>query len=190
MRTKKTLIVGMLLMGVLFAADMKYGFDKTFELQGITFHVQATDKGSENTLVITPSGLSERNDVIEQKIDGMVTGAQIADLNNDGSPEIYVYVTPAGSGAYGTLVAYSANSKASLSEIYLPPLEQNKKAAKGYMGHDEFSIVENTFVRRFPLYRENDPNCCPTGGKRQLEYKLVPGEATWQLQLMKMRNFK
>ena len=168
----------------------KYDFDKTFTLEGITFHVQATNKGSENILIITPSGLSERNDVIKQKIDGMVTGAEIADLNNDGSPEIYIYVTSSGSGAYGTLVAYSANSKASLSEIYLPPLEQNKKASKGYMGHDDFAIVGHTLVRRFPVYRDNDPNCCPTGGKRKLEYNLVPGEVMWQLKLVKIRDLK
>ena len=44
----------------------KYDFDKTFRLEGITFHVQATNEGSENTLIITPSGLSERNDLIKQ----------------------------------------------------------------------------------------------------------------------------
>lgn len=93
------------------ASGTKYAFDKTFTLEDITFHVQATNEGSENTLIITPSGLSERNDVIKQKIDGMVTGAEIADLNNDGSPEIYIYVTSAGSGSYGSLVAYSATTK-------------------------------------------------------------------------------
>ena len=114
----------------------------------------------------------------------------MADLNRDGSPEIYIYVTSAGSGSYGTLVAYSANHKKSLSEVYLLPLEQNKKAAQGYMGHDEFSIVENTFARRFPIYLKDDPNCCPKGGTRQLEYKLVPGEATWILKLVKSTDLK
>ena len=172
------------------ASGTKYAFDKTLELQGITFHVQATGNGSVNKLVITPSGLEEVNDVIEQEIDGSVTGAEKADLNRDGSPEIYIYVTSAGSGAYGTLAAYSANNKKSLSEVYLPPIGQDKKAAQGYMGHDEFSIVENRFVRRFPIYRKDDPNCCPKGGTRQLEYRLVPGEATWQLKLVKSTDLK
>ena len=169
----------------------KYAFDKVLKLQGITFHVQATNEGSLNKLRITPSGLKEVNRPIEQEIDGVVTGAEVADLNRDGSPEIYVYVTSAGSGAYGSLIAYSANNKKSLSEIYLPPLENEKKpVSKGYMGHDQFSIVENTFARRFPIYRKDDPNCCPKGGTRQLEYKLVPGEATWQLKLVKVTDFK
>ncbi|SFZ98900.1 lipoprotein, putative [hydrothermal vent metagenome] len=165
------------------------GFDKVLKLEGITFHVQATKKGSLNKLTITPSGLSLRNDVIEQEIDGSVTGAEIADINNDGSPEIYVYVTSAGSGSYGSLVAYSTNNKKSISEIYLSPLQDDKKNSIGYMGHDEFAVVENSFVRRFPIYKKEDSNAKPTGGMRQLQYKLVPGEATWQLKLVNKTEF-
>jgi len=168
----------------------KYAFDKVLKLQGITFHIQATNEGSLNKLKITPSGLEEVNRVIAQEIDGSVTGAEIEDLNRDGSPEIYIYVTSAGSGSYGSLVAYSANNKKSLSEIYLAPIEDDKKNSVGYMGHDEFTLIENTFARRFPVYLKDDPNCCPKGGTRQLEYKLVPGEATWQLKLLKSTDLK
>ena len=51
------------------------------------------------------------------------------------------------------------------------------------MGHDRFAIVESTFVQRFPIYRDGDVNAKPTGGTRQLQYKLVPGEAGWILKL-------
>jgi len=159
------------------------GFDKVLELQGITFHVFASNERSLNQLTIVPSGLEIGNKAIKQEIDGMVTDAEVADINADGSPEIYVYVTSAGSGSYGSLVAYSANNKKSLSEIYLPSLEDDKKNSIGYMGHDKFSIIENSFTRRFPVYNEGDANCCPKGGILQLDYILVSGEATWQLKL-------
>ena len=58
------------------------------------------------------------------------------------------------------------------------------------MGHDEFAVIENSFARRFPVYNEGDANCCPKGGIRQLQYKLVPGEATWQLKLVKSTIIK
>lgn len=167
--------------------DTSKGFDKVLTLQGITFHVVATNEGSLNQLTITPSGLEIVNEVMKQEIDGIVTGAEVADINADGSPEIYVYVNSAGSGSYGTLVAYSANNKKSLSGIYLPPLEDDKKNSVGYMGHDEFTIIENSFARRFPVYNEGDANCCPKGGTRQLQYKLVAGEAGWQLKLLKSK---
>jgi len=160
-------------------------FDKTLSLHGITFHVTATNEGSINHLTIKPSGLKIDNSVIEQEIEGTVSGVEIADINVDGSPEIYIYVNSAGSGSYGSVVAYSANHNKSLSPIYLEPLDNDQKNSAGYMGHDEFTIIENTFARRFPLYNEGDPNCCPKGGTRQLQYKLIMGEASWQLKLDK-----
>ena len=189
--TKTILLTTALLATNLYAnqVDIAKGFDKVLKLQGITFHVQATNEGSLNQLIITPSGLEIVNDVIKQEIDGSVIGAEVADINADGSPEIYIYVNSAGSGAYGSLVAYSANNKKSLSEIYLAPLKDDKKNAVGYMGHDEFTVIENTFARRFPVYKKEDSNANPTGGIRQLEYKLVPGEATWQLKLHKSTIF-
>jgi hypothetical protein len=164
-------------------------FDKTLELQGIRFHVTSANRGSLNTLRIVPAGLEIDNSPITLKIDGSVTGAEVADLNIDGSPEIYVYVASAGSGSYGSLVAYSANRRKSLSEIYLPPLKENRATAKGYMGHDEFAVAGSTLVRRFPVYRDNDSNAKPTGGMRQLQYKLVPGEAGWLLRVDKVVEY-
>ena len=181
------------LLGVIFITVSLYAsqpsFHKVLKFQGITFHVQATNEGSLNQLTITPSGLEIVNRVIKQEIDGSVTGAEVADINADGSPEIYVYVNSAGSGSYGRLVAYSANHKKSLSDIYLPSLEYDKKNSIGYMGHDEFAIIENRFVRRFPVYNEGDANCCPTGGIRLLEYKLISGEASWKLELVKSSTY-
>jgi hypothetical protein len=164
-------------------------FDRTLEHQGIRFRVTSANEGSVNTLRIVPAGLEIDNSPIERMIDGTVTGAEIADLNVDGSPEIYVYVTAPGSGSYGSLAAYSANRRKSLSEIYLPPVTQNKEASKGYMGHDEFAIVENVLVQRFPVYRDGDTNAKPTGGTRQIQYKLVPGEAGWFLKAERILEY-
>ena len=165
------------------------GFDQTLSLQGITFRVRSANKGSINQLSIEPQGLKGDNAVIKKEIDGSVSGAEVADLNVDGSPEIYVYVTSAGSGSYGTLVAFAANKRRSLSEIYIPPLQDDPKAAKGYMGHDEFGVVESALVRRFPVYRDKDNNAQPTGGTRQIKYKLKAGEAGWVLRPDRIVNY-
>lgn len=178
--------------GVLLATDTASAaggpFDETLSLQGVSFHVSCANAGSLNQLRIEPKGLKADNAVIEKEIDGTVTGAEVADLNADGSPEIYVYTTSAGSGSYGALVAYSANKGKSLSEIYLPPLTDDPAASKGYMGHDEFQVVENTLVRRFPVYGGTDVNARPTGGTRQVRYKLKAGEAGWLLKPDRIDN--
>lgn len=170
-------------------AEATGGFDQVFELQGISFHVICPNQGSINQLEVIPTGLEIDNAVIKREIDGTVTGAEVADLNGDGSPEIYTYINSAGSGTYGSLVAYAANNKKSLSEITLPPLMDDKENSRGYMGHDEFAVVESYLVRHFPIYVKGDTNANPTGGTRQLQYKLKQGEAAWVLELEKSINY-
>ena len=165
------------------------GFDQTLTLQGISFHVQCANRGSVNMLRIHPSGRVKQHLPLQQEILGTVTGAEIADLNADGWPEIYVYVTSAGSGSYGTVVGYAVNrGKSSATPIYFPYLTDDLVASKGCMGHDEFAIMERTLARRFPVYKDGDTNLEPSGGKRQLHYRLEAGEAGWVLQMDKAKT--
>ena len=164
-------------------------FERTLELQGIRFQVSSENAGADNRLRIVPSGLAIDNTPIERAIDGRVTGAEVADLDADGSPEVYVYVQAAGSGAYGSLAAYSANRRKSLSEVYLPPLTEDPALAQGYQGHDAFAVLEGVLGRRFPIYRETDTNAAPTGGIRQVQYRLIPGEATWTLKVEQVLEY-
>jgi len=150
-------------------------FDQTLELLGITFRVSSPNAATGNTVEVTPTGLAIDNRAMSRDIDGVVTGVDVADLNVDGSPEIYVYVRGAGPAKRASLVAYSANNNKSLSEIYLPPLEGGANA-EGYQGHDEMAVVETVLARRFPIYGGGE-TATPTGRTRQLQYKLKPGEA-------------
>jgi len=158
-------------------------FNQEFDLHGVHFVVNASNDGSLNTLSITPSGLSEVNDAISREIEGTVTRAEVADINADGSPEIYVWVNSAGSGSYATPIGYSSNKNKSLSEIYFPPISDDPVNSKGYAGHDEFAVVEGVIVQRFPLYGEGDSNAEPAGKTRQLQYKLTQGESGWVMKL-------
>jgi hypothetical protein len=49
--------------------------------------------------------------------------------------------------------------------------------------------VASVLARRFPIYREGDVAAKPGGAMRQLQYKLVQGEASWQLKLDRMVEF-
>jgi hypothetical protein len=153
-------------------------FNKTLSLQNIGFDISTTGKGSIQQLTIQPYGLKTENKKITIEVDGMVTNAEIEDLNSDGFPEILIYTTSAGSGSYGNVMGYSVNNGKSISQIYFPSITDNPKANKGYMGHDEFAIVENTLVQRFKTYNANDTNSSPTGNIRQIQYKLKEGEAS------------
>lgn len=171
-----TLLLSATLGGAAWAGE---AFHKTLSLQGITFQVQARGKGSQQQLTITPRGAKRSFQPITQTVDGRVVGAEVADLNSNSLPEIYVYVQSAGSGSYGELVAYTVINSDHLSPIYLQEL--SGAPAKGYMGHDKFQIVEGCLVRTFPIYKASDSNAKPTGGERQICYKLQKGEASWIL---------
>jgi len=149
-------------------------------LQGITFTVSSSGEGSARQLTIRTSGGRRPIAPIRQEILGSVSGVEVADLDANGLPELYVFVTSAGSGSYGSLVGYAVNKGAtSITPINLPEL--SGKAAQGYQGHDSFAVVERNLARRFPIYRPGDTNAKPSGGIRQISYQLVPGEASWQL---------
>lgn len=156
---------------------------------GITYRVSSPNRGSMNRVTVTASGLARGDSTIEVDVDGTVTGAEVGDLNADGLPEIYVYVNSAGSGSYGSLVGYSPNDEKSLSPIHLRPVSETAGASEGYMGHDEFAVVESSLVRRFPVYVTGDTNAQPTGGTRQLQYRLEASEAGWLLTPYRVREF-
>ena len=158
--------------------EQQTNFHKTLALQNISFDLKTSGEGSIRQLSIQPKGLEIDNQNIALEIDGEVVNAEIADLNSDGFPEILIYTMSAGSGSYGNVLGYSVNNGKSISQIYFPDIFKNKEASIGYMGHDEFSVIETNLARRFPIYKEGDTNNNPTGGTRQIQYKLKNGEAS------------
>jgi len=162
-------------------------FNQTLQMQGISFQVQSSGEGSLQKLTITTGGAKPPIKPIHQMVNGRVVGAKMADLNGNGTPEIYVFVQGAGSGSYGELVAFAVINSGILSPIYLQELTGS--AAQGYRGHDQFEVVEGCLVRRFPIYKPGDSNAKATGGERQICYKLFNGEASWILRPTSVLKF-
>lgn len=168
---------------VLFA-ESSTPFEKSDSLHGITFKVTSPNSKPANTIQIIPAGLENDNSPISETTNSIVTGAEVADINADGSPEVYVYTKDDKNRA--GLVAYSANKKKSLSQIYLPELGED---GKGYRGGDEFAVVEGVIGRRFPIYPEDGSKTDPTGKIRQIQYRLQAGEAGWLLKVEEVIEF-
>lgn len=161
-------------------------YAQVLQLQGVTFNVTSPNSTASNTVSVSTTGLANDNSPWSQDIDGIVTGAEVADLNVDGSPEVYVYVKSNGADANGSVVAYVANDRKSLSMASMPPLTDTPGAADGYQGGDEFAILEGVLGRRFPIHGEGG---ALTGKMRQLQYKLTAGEAGWVLKPDRTTDF-
>ena len=117
----------------------------------MTFQVESPNDSSINP--VTVRALSGEDTFAEERMeaDGTIAGVEVEDLNADGYPEVYIYVTSAGSGTYGSLIAYVLNRNRSISPISLPPLEDHADAARGYMGYYRFVVGGGSLVRHFPI---------------------------------------
>jgi hypothetical protein len=177
-QTKENVIENISTIAHAIQQEQPANFAKTLELQNISFEIKTVGEGSILQLSIQPRGLEIDNREIVLELDGEVVNAEIEDLNSDGFPEILIYTISAGSGSYGNVIGYSVNNGKSISQIYFPELSANKEASIGYMGHDEFAVIETSLARRFPVYKDGDTNSNPTGGTRQIQYKLKDGEAS------------
>ena len=152
------------------------GFERALALNGVQFRVTSPNASSINVVRIAAAGPEIDDRPISREVNGTVTGAEVGDLDGDGMPEIYVFVTSAGSGSYGSLAAWAIRRGGPPGEIRLPPPERGAKAYEGYQGHDRFELAGRSLLRRFPVYRAGDANARPTGGSRELRYRLEPGE--------------
>ncbi len=155
-------------------------FDRSQTLQGITFRVTSPNTATANTLTLQPSGLAEDNRPITVDVPGLVLRMETADLNADGSPEVYIISSD---GKNESLTAFSVNRGKSVSFIFLPELTAEQ--ARGHRGGEEIAVVENRLARRFPITAQGSGN----GKMRQISYKLHAGEASWLLQADRMDEF-
>ncbi|GAA4462019.1 hypothetical protein GCM10023189_38160 [Nibrella saemangeumensis] len=100
---------------------------------------------------------------------GIVVDAEVADLDNNRFPELYVYATSYGSGSFGSVYGWQflASNK---GDIF--PVNWESIAVDGYMGHDSIWVQKPFICRKFPLYRPGDSNAEPTGGSQTFRYRL------------------
>lgn len=107
-----------------------------------------------------------------------VTNTFLADLNADGFDELYLVSTAAGSGSYGKIYGYASLRDKSIGMVNLPELTEKDMAKggkfEGYEGHDEYEVSGTSLLRKFPVKGDKP-------GTRVVTYKLVPGEAMYQL---------
>ena len=113
----------------------------------------------------------------------------VKDLDGNGYDELYLITSAAGSGSYGTIYGFASNQDLSMTPVYVPEISEKDLLADGdfygYMGHDSIYAEKNRIYRKYPIYKEGDANCCPSGGNKTLSYYLKAGEATWILAIDK-----
>ena len=153
-------------------------FHNRLALQGVQFEVQAKEEGSTQKLTIRASDVNKTYQTIHQDLKGRLVGAEVADLNSNGRPEVYVFVRN-GDG-HGEVIVYSVMNSNSLSPIYLQEL--SGQLLNGYRGGmTSFRWSKNAWrvASRFTNRVMAMPS--PPGGLRQICYRLQNGESSFVL---------
>ncbi len=151
----------------------------------------AENKSSESlsNITIKTEGFEAVNDTFEINDTNPIEAIFQADLDHNSFEEVYIITQSAGSGSYENIIGYASNKDKSLTPIYLPELNDNDLKAgatfEGFQGQDSVYVFQNKLLRNFPIFKEGDANCCPTGGEKTVEYELKQGEASWVLEVKK-----
>lgn len=145
-------------------------FLRLLSFSGYRFSINATATGPVRQLRIEASRGSTLLTSFSAVTDGPVVGAQVADLDQNHFPELYVFMCSDGSGSFGRVYGWQflTQRKAEIKSINW------KLTDAAYMGHDSLWVENTVLCRRFPLYRPGDSNAQPTGGTRTIRYRLEP----------------
>jgi hypothetical protein len=174
----------------LAAQDIK--FDTTVMSGKIGFRVFCKNKAEEeNRLEIKLIGFINTAREPNFFIRGRVSKAVLDDLNNDGYPDLLLYINTGEGGIFGTVYAFASDQNKAIIPCALPDVMANGKLSQGYKGHDEFSLMEGSLLQKFPLYKPGDDKDKPTGGKRIIQYHLAPiANGKYEFKVMQSYDIK
>jgi len=151
--------------------------DTTLKMGAAGYHVYCSNKSAENNITsVKPIGFENTAQEMNFMIKGRVTKAEIEDFNNDGFPDLILYVYNGEGGVFGSAIGLSSNANKSCGPIYFPDILDDVKLRVGYQGHDEYYLLEGTLMRSFPIFKADDAKDKPTGGKRVIQYHMIPTE--------------
>jgi len=174
----------------LSAQTKKYRrYDSTLKLNKAGYHLYSNNKLDDNNEVtISPIGFDNGAREMSFIIKGRLVLAEVDDLNNDGFPDVVMYAKSSAPNEKGYLYAISSEENRSFRPIAFPDITDDAKLSKGYRGHDEFSLLETTLMRKFPIYSDTDSTNQGPIGKRVVQYRLVNKEG--RLTFIVLRSYE
>ena len=166
--------------------------DTTVRIGRVGYKVYSNNKSADkNVLTITPDGFERGEGGGAREMSfyagGLVTKAEIDDLNNDGFPDLLVYVY---TGHKGTAIIVTSKENKSCAPVFFPNILDDPKLRAGYRGFDEFSMLEGSLMRKFPIYNTADTDSLATGGKRIIQYKMINFEGGSKLKVERSYEIK
>ena len=160
-------------------------YDSTMKIGKTGYRISCLNRSSErNVLNIRPIGFKSESREASIELKARVFGAEIDDLNNDGFPDLIIFIEDA-AGKKSIFPIYSQDNER-IAPILFPDIYNDMELSKGYRGKKEYKLVEGVLFRNFPVYPADTTIKEPTNKIRQLMYRVVKGENdTWKFKMFK-----
>jgi hypothetical protein len=137
-----------------------------------------------NTLNIRPIGFKSETREASLELRGRVVSTEIDDLNNDGFPDIIIFVMDAKDKL--SLFSVGSRDNERIEPIYFPDITNDMQLSKGYRGQDEYKLVEGVLFRKFPIFESDTTIKTPTNKVRQIMYRVMTGDqGSWRFKSFK-----
>jgi hypothetical protein len=152
--------------------------DTTMKVGKAGYRINCLNKSAEkNAISINPVGFENEVRDFSFDLKGLLTGAEVDDLNKDGFPDLLLYVNTKDSLNKSTVIGISSMENKSVVPIVLPDILDDPRLRDGYKGSDQYMLLEGILMRTYPLF-EKDANGVqqPTGKMRRLMYRVAQGE--------------
>jgi hypothetical protein len=181
----KCLFFGLLVLAIQGNSQKYAKYDSTLKIGKAGYRINCLNRSSDlNNLNIRPIGFKTDAREVNLELKGRVVSAEIDDLNNDGFPDIVIYIVDKTDKS--NVFSISSKENERLEPIYFPDITNDMQLSKGYRGKDEFKLVEGILFRKFPIF-ELDTNIKePTNKVRQIMYRVIPGDQGY----LKFKSFK
>ena len=168
-----------LLLGATYLQAQNKRIDTTMKYGATGYKVYSNNKYAEkNSVTISMIGFAstaQRDANFEIK--GVLKSAAVDDFNNDGFPDLLLYILNGKAGNFTTVIGIASEKNESIRPIYFPDILDDSKLRIGYKGNDNFMLIEGTIMRSFPIYNMLDTaNIKPTGSIRHIQYRMITAE--------------
>ncbi len=185
--------VFLFLISLAFAASAQNKkLDTTMNMGKAGYRITCNNKNPEkNSVTITPVGFDNTARGGDIEVLGKVKKAEVEDFNNDGYPDLLVYVNSGAGGNFINVIAFAAEGNQSIKPIAFPDILIDAKLRIGYKGYDSFTLIQGTVMRHFPVYDVTDEaNPKPTGMIRHIQYGLMPAVEGSILKFKVLRSYE
>lgn len=164
-------------------------YDSTMKIGKSGYRISCLNRSVDrNVLNIRPIGFKSESREASIELKARVFGAEIDDLNNDGFPDIIIFIEDA--AGKKSIFPICSQDNERIAPISFPDLLNDMEMSKGYRGKDEYKLVEGVLFRKFPIYASDTSIKEPTNKMRQLMYRVVKGEGdSWKFKMFKQFDF-